>query len=96
MFKAISQALHSGNESHCTEIRGQVVHYILSQVWDKYKHSMEIQHVYGNEELATSWTSDPMAAYKDYMNCPGTLGSLSELTAAAELFRFNFATIQVS
>lgn len=94
MFKAVSQAVNGGNESQHKEIRMHLVNYIITQRWDKFKESIEIQHIVGNNLLQRQWAKDPKEAYRAYMSMGGTLGSSSELTAAAELFNYNFATIQ--
>lgn len=94
MFKAVSQAVYNGDESKHREIRKRVVNFIISQRWEKFSESIEVQHINGNNLLQRQWAKDPKDAYKMYMTMSGTLGSSSELTATGEVFHFNFATIQ--
>ncbi|CAG7833857.1 unnamed protein product [Allacma fusca] len=95
LFKAIAQAMsEEDDEGNHLDIRCQIVDYVVNQIWDKLKDSIEIQHITGNPDLADKWVQDPIKCYKDYMAQAGTLGSFIELTAAAELLQFNFSSIQ--
>jgi len=94
MFKAVSQAVNNGDESQHKEIRKQVVDFVINEKWEKFSESIEVQHINGNNLLQRQWAKNPKQTYKMYMNLAGTLGSSTELTAAGELFHYNFATIQ--
>lgn len=94
MFKAVCQAVHRGEEQKHTEVRQRVVDFIVQERWEKFKESIEVQHISGNRSLAKKWKVNPVKTYHHYMSSTGTLGSSSELTAAGELFKYNFATIQ--
>ncbi len=92
-FKAIAQAIEGSEVAH-GKVREEVVNFIINYRWDKFKESIEVQHVQGNRFLQTNWMDDPLTTYQNYMNTLGTLGSASELNAAGELFQYNFVTIQ--
>lgn len=94
MFKAVAQAVFKGDESRHKEVRKNVVDFITFQRWEKFSESIEVQHINGNNLLQRQWAKDPKQAYKMYMTLDGTLGSITELAAAGELFHYNFATIQ--
>jgi len=94
LFKAISQAVYDGDDQSHSEVRIAVVDYVVARKWDFLKETIEVQHVQQNEHLQKAWTEDPVSAYRNYMTSSGALGSLSELTAAAGLFKFNFVTVQ--
>ncbi|ODN05896.1 Sodium-coupled monocarboxylate transporter 2 [Orchesella cincta] len=94
MFKAVSQAVNNGDESQHKEIRKQVVEFVINEKWEKFSESIEVQHINGNNLLQRQWSKNPKQTYKMYMNLAGTLGSSTELTAAGELYHYNFATIQ--
>jgi hypothetical protein len=94
MFKAVSQAIFRGDERKHAELRRKIVEFIVSERWNKFKESIEVQHAQGNQALLNDWKNDAMKAYTEYMTTLGTLGSSSELNAAGELFGYNYVTIQ--